>query len=439
VNGWLLLLELDGTDSDAVLRKTTWGLDVAGQNGQLNSLESAGGIGGLLAVHDADLAEDYVYLYDANGNVGQLVAWVDGYEGATGSQWHADRMVATYEYTPYGALRASAGDYADDNPFRFSTKQWDDETGLGYWGYRYYSPTLGRWISRDPEQEMAGYNLYAYVLNQVMSSVDGLGLAGYFLPGIRLMHPDPAGPPRRIAIAPWDRPSSIAGRLAATSGPELDIDFDPLAMAKTLVGDLGAAEAGFYGCRDVEFPLGIMGPGVVKLAIEVCIGVSSCCCEGQRNLQFEGTIEGEVKWVAGVPGIPEAHRRGRLTNGNRKLGRNARVKEGYWGKDCKLKNARITNNPTKKYKGGIGVSGGSSKSVNGCNCKGGVEGSAWIRAQAKAGAIFTASASAKCSWDFPGGGRKCETNWHAGLTSAIGASAEVAFGAKLTANWYVSK
>jgi len=158
--GWLLLLELDGTDSDAVLRKYTWGLDVAGQNGQLNSLASAGGIGGLLGVYDTNgtttgqnPTEDdktYVYLYDANGNVGQLVAWVDGYEGATGSQWHADRMVATYEYTPYGTLRASAGDYADDNPFRFSTKQWDDETGLGYWGYRYYSPTLGRWVSRDP-------------------------------------------------------------------------------------------------------------------------------------------------------------------------------------------------------------------------------------------------------------------------------------------------
>jgi len=190
--GWLVLLELDGTDSDAVLRKYTWGLDVAGQNGQINSLESAGGIGGLLAVYDTNgtttgqnPTEDdktYVYLYDANGNVGQLVAWVDGYEGATGSQWHGDRMVATYEYTPYGTLRASAGDYADDNPFRFSTKYWDDETGLGYWGYRYYSPTLGRWISRDPMDEAGGLNLQSFVRNDAASRYDVLGLLSIATP-----------------------------------------------------------------------------------------------------------------------------------------------------------------------------------------------------------------------------------------------------------------
>ena len=200
--GWLLLLELDGTDSDAVLRKYTWGLDVAGQNGQLNSLASAGGIGGLLAVYDTNgtttgqnPTEDdktYVYLYDANGNVGQLVDWADipdwGTKGLnSGQDWHADRLVARYEYDPYGNVVGpdtdSDGDWTDDagpyatvNAFRFSTKQWDDETGLGYWGYRYYSPTLGRWISRDPIGEGDGINLYVFARNCLTSSVDGLGL-----------------------------------------------------------------------------------------------------------------------------------------------------------------------------------------------------------------------------------------------------------------------
>jgi len=176
--GWLLLLELDGTDSDAILRKYTWGLDVAGQNGQVNSLESAGGIGGLLGVYDTNgtttgqnPTEDdktYVYLYDANGNVGQLVDWTDipdweSKQLVSAQDWHADRLVARYEYDPYGNVVGpdtdSDGDWTDDagpyatvNAFRFSTKYWDDETGLGYWGYRYYSPTLGRWISRDPAE-----------------------------------------------------------------------------------------------------------------------------------------------------------------------------------------------------------------------------------------------------------------------------------------------
>ena len=36
---------------------------------------------------------------------------------------------------------------------RFSTKYYDAEADLYYYGYRYYSPSLGRWISRDPIKE----------------------------------------------------------------------------------------------------------------------------------------------------------------------------------------------------------------------------------------------------------------------------------------------
>ena len=127
-------------------------------------------IGGLLACYDTNGTttgadptaddEEYIYFYDANGNVGQVIAWASGYESASAYAWHADRLVARYEYDAYGDIIGpdfdADGDWTDDagpfaatNPFRFSTKYWDDETGLGYWGYRYYSPRLGRWISRD--------------------------------------------------------------------------------------------------------------------------------------------------------------------------------------------------------------------------------------------------------------------------------------------------
>jgi RHS repeat-associated protein len=36
------------------------------------------------------------------------------------------------------------------NPVRWSTKFRDEESGLVYYGYRYYSPATGRWASRDP-------------------------------------------------------------------------------------------------------------------------------------------------------------------------------------------------------------------------------------------------------------------------------------------------
>ncbi len=191
--GWLLLAELEpdvlpNPTTCNLLRSYTWGLDLAGQNGQVNSLESAGGIGGLLAVSDAngtpgnpndDLA--YAYTYDANGNVAQLVAWETGYGGATGNDLHEDRLVAHYEYDPYGNVTndLSGYAYAETNRWRFSTKQFDAATGLGYWGYRYYDPVLGRWLNRDPIGEAGGVNLYAYVNNCPSLYVDAWGLDDY--------------------------------------------------------------------------------------------------------------------------------------------------------------------------------------------------------------------------------------------------------------------
>jgi RHS repeat-associated protein len=66
---------------------------------------------------------------------------------------------------------------AQNNPFRFSTKYVDAETGLYYYGYRYYSVELGRWWTRDPIGERGGFNLYGFVRNNGVNAVDILGLA----------------------------------------------------------------------------------------------------------------------------------------------------------------------------------------------------------------------------------------------------------------------
>jgi RHS repeat-associated protein len=90
----------------------------------------------------------------------------------------AAAIAAHYEYDPYGGgvNDLSGYTYAEANPIRFSSKYHDAETGLGYWGYRYYSARLGRWINRDPLEEDGGLNLYAYV-NDPLSGFDPLGLA----------------------------------------------------------------------------------------------------------------------------------------------------------------------------------------------------------------------------------------------------------------------
>ena len=179
-SSWLLLMELDGLNSDAMVRKYAWGLDLAGQNGSINSLEEAGGIGGLLAAYDTagtpGTADDrtFVYFYDANGNVGQLVETTGGGNYGT--------LAVKYEYDPYGNRLGDAAGGEYEQPFRFSTKQFDAEvTELYYFGYRYYSPGLGRWVSRDPIREAGGYNLYGFLQNRPVSFVDILGKGPYRL------------------------------------------------------------------------------------------------------------------------------------------------------------------------------------------------------------------------------------------------------------------
>jgi RHS repeat-associated protein len=166
-DGWNLVAEFavtlatDGTPTatGVLQRSYTWGLDVAG------STTATGGVGALVRIVDHTGTADAVYFptYDGSGNVSALVA-------ADGS------LAAVYEYTAFGELQRAEGAYAAQNPFGFSTKFTDRESGLSYYGYRYYSPALGRFINRDPIAEQGGLNLYGFVGNNPTTRFDVLGM-----------------------------------------------------------------------------------------------------------------------------------------------------------------------------------------------------------------------------------------------------------------------
>jgi RHS repeat-associated protein len=156
-DGWNLSMELDGDMNP--IRSYGWGLDLS------RSEQGAGGVGGLLFAthHTGTSAGTYHTTYDGNGNLVSLRS-------------HTGLAVARYEYGPFGETVTSRDALAGSNPFRFSTKYQDAETGLLYYGYRYYSAGMGRWLSRDPIDEEGGLNLFAFVNNSSMSLVDELGL-----------------------------------------------------------------------------------------------------------------------------------------------------------------------------------------------------------------------------------------------------------------------
>ncbi len=59
--------------------------------------------------------------------------------------------------------------------YRYTGKERDEESGLYYYGARYYAPWLGRWTSCDPAGFVDGPNLFAYALNNPVGANDPYG------------------------------------------------------------------------------------------------------------------------------------------------------------------------------------------------------------------------------------------------------------------------
>jgi RHS repeat-associated protein len=164
-DGWNLIAEYNLDSGAWALDRTySWGLDLSG------STQGAGGVGGLLSVtmHEAQATAPFYPIYDGNGNI---EAYIDS-NGAP---------AAIYQYDAFGNVLSGAGrgDALEQANFshRFSTKYHDAETGLLYYGLRYYHALLGRWINRDPIEERGGMNLYGFVGNGTPIRFDYMGLS----------------------------------------------------------------------------------------------------------------------------------------------------------------------------------------------------------------------------------------------------------------------
>ena len=146
------------------------------------------------------------YLYDGTGivdeldNSGNVLARYTATTGvdeplselraSTGSYYQQDglgsvtslsnglgALANTYTFDSYGKLNTSTGTII--NPFQYTGRESDQETGLYYYRARYYDPGVGRFISEDPIVFVgSGTNFYAYVFNSPVALFDPSGFVG---------------------------------------------------------------------------------------------------------------------------------------------------------------------------------------------------------------------------------------------------------------------
>lgn len=120
-----------------------------------------GGIGDVICAENADGSNREYFLYNATGTTSALTD-------------DSGKVTSTSCYTAWGVETATVGE--TNNVRKFSTKERSIVLGIDYFGFRYYDPELGRFISRDMTGYPDGPNNYLYCKNSPVNYIDALGL-----------------------------------------------------------------------------------------------------------------------------------------------------------------------------------------------------------------------------------------------------------------------
>jgi len=105
--------------------------------------------------------DSYYYFKDGLGSITSLG---DG----------SETTVNNYEYDAFGSVFSKTELVV--NPYGFTGRVLDNESGLMYYRMRYYDPGIGRFITADPIRFQGGINFYTYCLNNPIKHLDPFGL-----------------------------------------------------------------------------------------------------------------------------------------------------------------------------------------------------------------------------------------------------------------------
>jgi RHS repeat-associated protein len=283
------------------------------------TLQGAGGVGGLLAVTrvSASGTQTFFPACDANGNVTEHI----NDSGAT---------VAHREYGPFGETIRATGPMADTFNFWFSTKYLDHETGFYYYGYRFYSSPLGRFITRDPIGKDGGLNLYGFVGNDPVNKTDWLGLTGRievshwqkdpqsssrrsWLVGVLCYPPDDwkskkteCLPCKKVVwTQKWSRPFVLLGRIETHSAWTTDWDDSSShKFGERWIAGGKSQRASFYASPGLRT---IKGVGMLYTAFHFEFVSIAKCIEGNDAGDSYATFKWHVNWGRATDQIEAAY------------------------------------------------------------------------------------------------------------------------------------
>jgi RHS repeat-associated protein len=99
----------------------------------------------------------------------------DGVNSVSSLSNAAGALANTYSYDSFGKA-TSTGTLT--NPFQYTGREFDSETGIYYYRARYFDPSAGRFLSEDPARLRGGVNFYAYTRNRPVLLTDPSGYQG---------------------------------------------------------------------------------------------------------------------------------------------------------------------------------------------------------------------------------------------------------------------
>lgn len=263
-DGDRVIEERDGSDN--LLRRFVYGV----------------GIDEVLWVEDAS-GNKFWYYYDALGSVVNISD-------------NAGNLVSTIHYDVYGDF-VETGSFTS-NPYKFTGRRYDSESGLFYYRARMYSPGLGRFLQNDPVGYIGGPHLYSYCENNPLSWYDPFGLesTSYWDMG--------------VAIAKYE--ANIAkkyldeARSDAISAWNAHLDFHySIRVAARNVPNNGLANSGAFLASAEVIGLGSLFLSAAKAALAEATISSTVSSVGWA------IIGGEIIWI-GVDIFQGLHDRNKL-------------------------------------------------------------------------------------------------------------------------------